>query len=84
MRAAKTVVIGFVETVARDIGLLRVAPAAPGFQPGFSIVLRFHPAGRRFDKRGGGVHPQRAMTTASTRPAGLVGLISFVVIAILP
>jgi hypothetical protein len=76
MRAAKTVEIGFVKTVARGIrtGTL---PGGGRSDPRFSGFLQF-------DKRRGCMHPQTAMTTALTRAAALSGLILIVVAFILP
>jgi hypothetical protein len=80
MRAAKTVEIGFVKTVAQGIRSLRLA-GGPDAHHHRSPVS---PATDGFDKRGGRMHPQWAMTTAMTRAAGLSGLILLVVIFILP
>jgi len=49
-----------------------------------TTVFRFPHRTDLFDKPGNVLHPQKAMTTATTRAAALSGLIIFVVILILP
>jgi len=76
MRAPKTVEIGFVKTVARGIRT-ETLPGRGDAHPPFSGFLQF-------DKRRRCMHPQTAMTTATTPPAALFGRISIVVTFILP
>jgi hypothetical protein len=80
MRAAKTVEIGSLKTVARGIRSLTLARFPDGHHRRSPVSVP-HVG---FDKRARDVHPGWTMTTARIRIPALSGLILFVVILILP